>query len=53
MKETKLQLSEDTWVYVDEERSKLIVEIDIPKKEDSFDKLGERFKRITDWKQLN
>ncbi len=26
----RFQLSEDTWAYVDKERSKLIVEIDLP-----------------------
>ncbi len=33
MEEKRMQLSEDTWVYVDEARSKLIVEIDIPKED--------------------
>jgi hypothetical protein len=31
MPESKLHLSPDTLVYVDKERSKLIVEIDIPR----------------------
>jgi hypothetical protein len=33
MTESKLQLSPDTLIYVDKERSKLIVEIDIPREE--------------------
>lgn len=34
MGENKLQLSPDTWVYVDTVRSKLIVEIDLPQEDD-------------------
>ncbi|MEW6026425.1 MAG: hypothetical protein AB1599_03905 [Planctomycetota bacterium] len=30
MNEPRIQLSEDTWAYVDRERSKLVVEIDLP-----------------------
>lgn len=33
MKDSKVQISEDTWVYVDKERSKLIVEIDLPRED--------------------
>ncbi|HLD35643.1 MAG TPA: hypothetical protein VJC37_02895 [Planctomycetota bacterium] len=31
MQDSKVQISPDTWVYVDEDRAKLIVEIDLPK----------------------
>jgi len=31
MTEPRFQLSEDTWAYVDHARSKLVVEIDLPK----------------------
>jgi hypothetical protein len=31
MTEPRLQLSEDTWAYVDQVRLKLVVEIDLPK----------------------
>ena len=34
MTEPKVQLGPGTWAYVDEERSKLIVEMDIPKSEE-------------------
>ncbi|HLD35596.1 MAG TPA: hypothetical protein VJC37_02655 [Planctomycetota bacterium] len=31
MKEPRYQISADTWAYVDSARSKLVVEIDIPR----------------------
>jgi len=31
----KLQISADTWAYVDSARSKLVVEIDLPQKIDN------------------
>ncbi len=38
MEEIKLQLSSDTWAYVDRARSKLIVEIDLPQEGDDVTK---------------
>jgi hypothetical protein len=35
MKEPRFQISADTWAYVDSARSKLIVEIDIPREVDN------------------
>ncbi|MBI5778413.1 MAG: hypothetical protein HZA49_03035 [Planctomycetes bacterium] len=31
MQDSKVQISPDTWVYIDEDRAKLIVEIDLPR----------------------
>jgi hypothetical protein len=30
MQDSKIQISPDTWVYVDEDRAKIVVEIDLP-----------------------
>jgi hypothetical protein len=35
MKEERYQLSADTWAYVDSARSKLVVEIDLPREADN------------------
>jgi len=35
MKEPRYQISTDTWAYVDSARSKLVVEIDIPRETDN------------------
>jgi hypothetical protein len=31
MQDSKVQISPDTWVYVDEDRAKIVVEIDLPR----------------------
>jgi len=35
MQDSKVQISPDTWVYVDEDRAKIVVEIDLPRGKDS------------------
>lgn len=46
MYESKIQLGPDTWVYIDESRSKLIVEIDLPRRNDFPGKTSEDPVRI-------
>ncbi len=41
MEQTKIQLSPDTWAYVDYQRSKLIVEIDLSGPKTSGEELPE------------
>lgn len=35
MEDNKIQLSPDTWVYVDEKRKKIVVEMNFPQEESS------------------
>ena len=41
MTEPRFQISDDTWAYVDHARSKLVVEIDLPREQDSNNQMPE------------